>query len=415
MSYKKIFIQIAAYRDPELLATINDCIEKAMYPHRLVFGICWQHDETESLGKYVKDKRFKIIDINYKQSKGCCWARAQVQKLYAGEEYTMQIDSHHRFIKNWDFQAEKMIQDLEKQGFRKPLLTTYPPAYEPNTQLNLQAEPQYVKFEDINEDGHITCIPSVIPNFKSYTSPIPGRFIAAGFIFTHGIFCKEVSYDPELYFNGEETNLSVRAFTSGYDIFHPHRTLLFHHYTRPSEPKHWKDLDWEKLQEKSSRRIFSLLHENNVESLGNYGLGSLRSLNDYEKFAGISFKKKQIVPSCLTEVIPSFNIIYDDNEWSKYLISSFNHTIKLKQELFRHTYDLVVVAYRDRNGKDIYRRDIYGDDLTHLFSNSFLGHYSINSKFFPTRPVYSWAVMPRISGDEWGRNFVGSLAKDPIL
>lgn len=37
-----IFVQIAAYRDPELLPTIQDCLAKADFPDNLRFGICWQ-------------------------------------------------------------------------------------------------------------------------------------------------------------------------------------------------------------------------------------------------------------------------------------------------------------------------------------------------------------------------------------
>ena len=37
-----IFVQIAAYRDPELLPTIIDCVAKAKHKNDLTFGICWQ-------------------------------------------------------------------------------------------------------------------------------------------------------------------------------------------------------------------------------------------------------------------------------------------------------------------------------------------------------------------------------------
>jgi hypothetical protein len=141
-----------------------------------------------------------------------------------------------------------------------------------------------MKFHEMNNgDGHITCTPEVIPNFSSLYHPIPGRFIAAGFIFTQGIFCNEVPYDPQLYFNGEETNLAVRAFSNGYDIFHPHRTLLFHYYTRSKSKKHWNDLEWEQLNTKSSERIKKLLNNYTSHELGEFGMGSVRNLNDYEK------------------------------------------------------------------------------------------------------------------------------------
>jgi hypothetical protein len=98
----KIFVQIASYRDPELLPTIKDCLDKAKYPENLTFGICWQRDEHESLGEFKDDDRFQIIDVPWHESKGLCWARSLIQKLWNGEKYTMQLDSHHRFAQNWD-------------------------------------------------------------------------------------------------------------------------------------------------------------------------------------------------------------------------------------------------------------------------------------------------------------------------
>ena len=101
----KIFIQIASYRDPQLIPTIESALENAKRPKNLVFGIARQfhpEDGFDNLDKYRKDKRFRILDIPYTESKGVCWARNQVQQLYKNETYTMQIDSHMRFEKDWD-------------------------------------------------------------------------------------------------------------------------------------------------------------------------------------------------------------------------------------------------------------------------------------------------------------------------
>ena len=57
----KIFIQIASYRDPQLVPTIKDCIEKAKYPENLIFAITWQHsleDEWDNLNEFNGDDRF---------------------------------------------------------------------------------------------------------------------------------------------------------------------------------------------------------------------------------------------------------------------------------------------------------------------------------------------------------------------
>ena len=86
----KIFISIASYRDPELLPTIKDLIANAKNPQNLVFSIAWQHsseDVWDNLDEFKDDPRFKIVDIDYKESKGACWARSILQQNYNGEDY----------------------------------------------------------------------------------------------------------------------------------------------------------------------------------------------------------------------------------------------------------------------------------------------------------------------------------------
>ena len=123
MGNNKIFIQIASYRDPQLIPTIKDCLAKAKNPKNLVFSIAWQHAEEDvwdNLDEYMFDKRFKIVDIDYRTSQGACWARNELQKNYDGEEYTLQLDSHHRFVENWDEECIKMIKHLQNKNTQKP-------------------------------------------------------------------------------------------------------------------------------------------------------------------------------------------------------------------------------------------------------------------------------------------------------
>ena len=55
MGNRKIFIQIASYRDPQLIITIKDAIKNAKNPNNLVFGICRQYhpdDKFDSLDEF---------------------------------------------------------------------------------------------------------------------------------------------------------------------------------------------------------------------------------------------------------------------------------------------------------------------------------------------------------------------------
>ena len=76
--------------------------------------------------------------------------------------------------------------------------------------------------------------------------PIPGAFIAGGFLFGPGSIVCEVPYDPDLYFHGEEVAMSARLWTSGFNIYAPNRLLLFHlckskGTTAEHSATHWGD------------------------------------------------------------------------------------------------------------------------------------------------------------------------------
>jgi hypothetical protein len=65
-----IFIQIASYKDPELINTIEDCLQKSSFPERLRFGICWQKTEAERISPYDEDGRFRIHAVDWRESRG---------------------------------------------------------------------------------------------------------------------------------------------------------------------------------------------------------------------------------------------------------------------------------------------------------------------------------------------------------
>ena len=72
---KKVFVQIAAYRDKELLPTLKDMLDKADEPNTLHICIAWQHnkkDKWDQLDEYIHDERFTIIDLDAAKSKGAC-------------------------------------------------------------------------------------------------------------------------------------------------------------------------------------------------------------------------------------------------------------------------------------------------------------------------------------------------------
>jgi len=135
MNKNTIFVQCASYRDPQLVPTLDDLFKNADKPNNLNVCIAFQNSKedefTKDIEKYRNDKRVNILDIPYTESRGACWARNKIQQEYNNEKYTLQLDSHHRFVKGWDTKCIKMLKDLQKRGYKKPLITSYIPSYIP--------------------------------------------------------------------------------------------------------------------------------------------------------------------------------------------------------------------------------------------------------------------------------------------
>ena len=307
-----IFIQIASYRDPELIPTIQDCIKNSDYPDRLYFGICWQHskeDVWDDLSMYQSNSHFRIMDVHWKDSKGLGWARQQTQTLYQGETYTMQIDSHHRFIPHWDTELIYMMSQVDSP---KPILTTYGAPYSPGEPL-INPGAYMMVGKKFSPYGTILFYPELIPNISCYSKPIPARFVSGHFFFTIGQHCLDYKYDPDIYFAGDEISLAIRSYTLGYDLFHPHKTIVWHEYTRKGRKKHWDDFSnkeqgkplWYELDDHSKKKLRHLLkEEDNHIDLGEFGLGNVRSHAEYERYAGIQFSTRRLHPNTIKGIPP---------------------------------------------------------------------------------------------------------------
>ena len=405
----RIFIQIASYRDPELVKTIKSIIENAKNPKNLRFGICRQYhpeDGFDSLEEYKDDNRFRVIDVLYSESKGVCWARNLTQTLYEGEEYTMQIDSHMRFEKNWDSEFIKMIKQLQKDGFEKPLLTGYVSSFNPeNDPAERVKEPWRMVFDRFIPEGAVFFLPETIPGWEKLKKPIPARFYSAHFCFTLGQFSEEVQHDPEFYFHGEEISIAVRAYTWGYDLFHPHKTLVWHEYTRNGRTKQWDDdPDWGNKNVRShqkNRKLFGMDGEGTMD-MGKYGFGPIRTLREYEIYAGIRFDNRSVQQYTLDKNYPPNPTMFETEEdWKNSFATIFKHCIDLDYKLVpEKDYDFWVVAFHDANDETIFRQDADINEINRIMTDPD-GYGKIWRTFQTTvKPSY-WVVWPHSISKGW--------------
>lgn len=368
----KIFVQIASYRDPQLIPTIEDLLNKAKNPENLTFGICWQYDETEDIDKYDNDKRFRIDKYHYTKSEGLGWARSKTNQLYNGEDYTLQIDSHHRFVQDWDaIVLEDFHQALELSS--KPIITTYCAPFDPNEPPEQWSPiPCLMSQYEFSPDKLLMSMPYFIQDYKERNKVIRARTISGHFYFTFGSFISEVPYDPDIYFGGytEETTLSLRAFTHGYDFFSPYRTVMWHEYTRNYRVKHWDDHKENSITSKDSgerdiyarkktRQLFGT--EDGGIDFGIYGLGNIRSLHDYEIYGGFDFKKCLIQEYTLKVKEPP-----NPTDWENHF-TAVDYVLDVKWDIDffkKHNFinpQFLTIGILDNSNQEIFRKDLTMD------------------------------------------------------
>jgi len=409
-SDESIFISIAAYRDPQLVPTVMDCMGKARNPERLRFGICWQRGEEEAALPFREDTRFRILEVDWRQSKGACWARAEIMKLWQGEDWFLQLDSHCRFANGWD---EMLLRAAADTGSKKPILSTYPAPFTPGENEILTDGPLQVAFQAFTADGIPQLRPRHLPEHGKSGRPPRARFVAAGFLFTRGRFVQDVPYDPELYFMGEESAMTMRAFTHGYDLFHPAETIVWHDYGRQDARKHWGDhtgkdapvRPWNELDETSRRKVRRLLRG---EPVGNFGLGSTRTLEEYEEYAGLSFRERKAQQYTLRgeePPNPKAPVNWTDavRPWIVKIACS---RTQLPQGALDNPM-LWFVGIQDSRGFDIYQHNLTPEEMKPLNNDG--DDLAVVCEFFSEKTPASWILWPLSNSQEWLQKIQGQF------
>jgi hypothetical protein len=408
-----IFISLAAYRDPQLLPTIEDCIRKAMNPARLRFGICWQRDTEDLSLPFGDDPRFRVLDVNWRESKGACWARAEIMKLWQGESWFLQVDSHCRFAEAWD---AMLLRAMIETGSDKPIVSTYASSFTPGGREILHDGPLQMVFQQFTPDGIPQLRPGAFPPGRTSKQPMRARFLAAGFLFAPGRFVEEVPYDPELYFMGEESAMTVRAFTHGYDLFHPAETVIWHDYIRADARKHWGDHSdaadvprpWTQLDEISRRKIQRLLLGEPVE---NFGLGQARTLIEYEAYAGLSFRHRKAQGYTLRGgEAPNPNSPAD---WPNKVYGWIAKVKFTRDELPEGSLTepmLWSLSILDSEGYEICHRDVGPQELGPLASAA--EELAIICEFTSDTIPLRWTLWPLTRSGQWLRKFGGELSDE---
>ena len=322
----QIFVNIASYRDPECPKTITNLIETAKFPKNLWIHVYEQNginDKSVSdLPQNILDKSNVFVDtVSYEKAMGPNWARYLIQKKWKNEEYYLQIDSHTLFTENWDTELIEMLNKLPKLS----VLTQYPPEYDLTTrQYNLKTLRSSLYVEGMRGKDHFTRIQSeYTTKLDDTTKPFKSEAWGACFSFSTSEILRDAPYDPYLpyLFFGEELDITLRLFTRGWKFWSPHKPLVYTSFKRDHRRTIWKDheeIKRKQIELLSRLRLYykfefkdqikQIVNKNlNIDKIlidiEKFGLGKVKSIEDYENFAGIDFKNRTVKGHNLTRIL----------------------------------------------------------------------------------------------------------------
>jgi hypothetical protein len=245
-------------------------------------------EDPSILGVYPKNQVLVLQD-HFSLAKGPNWARAKIQKEFQNEEYYLQIDSHMRTIKNWDTILKHMIELVPEPA----VLTQYPPEFD-SEHLNHNKIRSGLYIQGFGPKDRFTRIQSDIIDSKDKRYfPYTSKAWSACFSFSKSSIIKDAPYDPtfEHLFFGEELDITLRLYTRGYYFFCPHISVFYTKFKRDYRRTYWQDIpssEREPLEQKSRNKLHKRILENEIS---NTGFGTVRTIEDYMKFAHIdSFK-----------------------------------------------------------------------------------------------------------------------------
>ena len=147
---------------------------------------------------------------------------------------------------------------------------------------------------------------------------------------------------------------------------------------------------------------------------GKFGFGTVRTLRQYEKYAGLEFSTRRIHQDSTKKgheyLPPSLEFANrTEEEFESGLISVFKHFLDIwHEELVERDYEFIVVALHGANGDTIYRKDFQPAELAPIVYND------KTFKVFPveaaniTKPAY-WVVWPYSTSKGWGKRLTGEI------
>jgi hypothetical protein len=286
-----IFVSIASYRDKDCMHTIRDAVAHASDPSRIAFGVVEQIlDPSEACVPPELASHVRVMTLSHAEARGPCYARYLCSTLYQGETWFFQIDSHTRFAQGWD-DALRAMAEASESATDRTVISHYPPPFSPDAPVQPQAASVPRMHRPTWGDRGILQMAALqqAPTDRPARSP----YVGGNMLFMPGRAVRDVPFDDSLdhLFHMEELCMSVRLFTSGYDVYAPTQNVVYHFYKRGGHPKFWEDMtslltahESRVASENTARSITGIAMEDGSTPppyTGAFGPGSARTVRDF--------------------------------------------------------------------------------------------------------------------------------------
>jgi len=311
----KIFVNLCSYRDKLLAPTVESLIETESGRNKITYGIFEQtklEDSLETKCPHIVSNpkvRYKRIDPEY--SDGVVWARCINAMQVHDEEFQYQIDSHMLFDKDWDHQlildynhackvanTDKVLLtsgtknfDLDGDRITKHTLTE-----------DITVQLGYFQFDkDLRLHAHG-------PWISATETVTPSIHICAGNFFAPIKWIKEVGYNTNIFFEGEEQIFALSSILAGYKIYH-HRKIKVYHYLRSNNHESKQTVspvvDPNRLQ---------LNHDRSKKAIIDYIYSlSEEQLEEYRRITGVDYINRKLENRAISRKIsPNPGVV---NDW----------------------------------------------------------------------------------------------------
>lgn len=228
--------------DKNVIETINNLLNKAEYPNRVRFGVCFQSNPGIDLSHIPNV--IHVVHAKPLEPFGVSKSRSILKDMCGDEDFFLQIDSHADAVDNWD---THVINDYEmicnktdndkivfsSKHFQKHDISgnIIPYKYVANDR-NIPILFHNLTYRDgIPKIDTAPFYENHLEIFKnnSIKHLVKTQFLSAHFVFSGRSFIEKFRMSNYIVFFGEEPELSLRLFCEGFDIYSYYdRAIIVH-------------------------------------------------------------------------------------------------------------------------------------------------------------------------------------------